>query len=434
MSKNQLIFKIIEYNPTIQNIDDYYYIISCNDTKFKDYIYCSQNNEIIDKTNLNKSLKYIIKLTKNGKVLGVGNLNINQSIFAKKVKKKIFNNINLFITENNYKKIFPQANANKLRSGILLSIELNIKYNIIDKYLNEKQKSPTQKKIKLIKRNLSFQKNEYSVKSTNNYLTTSTSNINTYNNINSGYDSDNFGDTNLNCFSSEKLSNIANSYALSPIIIKPPFSEPNLKKKKRKIIKKGIISSISFKYNPKKNKKFKIFSNNIKNNIYNIKNRIKLTSSRNKKFIFNKNKINAIMTQNSSSSKTSNSKTHSSAIDSALIEEDNYCNIININRDKKNKKSNLNFYNDIFIYNINSNKYNQDNDEVDSFLLKIENKKKNILKAQEKINLKFYTQEKMINKLNDALNNYDYKIKNNKFIIDNFKEKKELLKYKNEII
>ena len=84
MSKKQLFFKIIESNPTIPNINDYIFIIIGTDTKFKEYIDFSKNNEIIDKTNLNKSLKYIIKLTKKNKVLGVGNLIINQDIFTKK--------------------------------------------------------------------------------------------------------------------------------------------------------------------------------------------------------------------------------------------------------------------------------------------------------------------------------------------------------------
>ena len=37
---------------------------------------------------------------KNGKMLGVGHLIIEQDIFAKKIFEKIYNNINVFITEN----------------------------------------------------------------------------------------------------------------------------------------------------------------------------------------------------------------------------------------------------------------------------------------------------------------------------------------------
>ena len=131
MSKKQLFFKIIESNPTIPNINDYIFIILGTDTKFKDYIDCSKNNEIIDKTNLDKSLKYIIKLTKKNKVLGVGNLIINQDIFIKKIKRKIYNNINLFITETNYKKIFSQITNNKIRAGIIISIEMEVNRHAI---------------------------------------------------------------------------------------------------------------------------------------------------------------------------------------------------------------------------------------------------------------------------------------------------------------
>ena len=434
MSKNHINFKIIECNPTIPNIENYTFLLICNDTKFKDHIYYSKNSTITDKTNLTKSLKYIIKLTKKEKVMGVGYLVINQDIFTKKINHKIYHNINLFITENNYKKIFLQSNVNKIRQGIIISIEINIKYNVEEKSMNEKQKTPTQKKIKLIKRNFSFQKNEYSVKSTNNYLTTSTSNINTHNNLNSGIDTDNFSENNFNFFSSDKL----NKCVLSPISCNSPFFEPSLKKKKRKIIKKGFISSISFKNNSK-NKNMKIFSNNIKYNLNALKNKIKLSSSRNKKFMFNKNKINVIMTQQSSSSdSSSNTLSHSSPINSTLIEKDNNYNynysITNTsnNTEIKNKDLNINVNNDTFIYN-NINKYNRDNDELDNAFIELEDKKNKIIKNIEKINKKFFNQEEKYNKIKNALNYYERKINDNKYIMVKINEKNDLLKYKKKI-
>ena len=431
MSKNHIKFKIIECNPTIPNIENYTFLLICNDTKFKDHIYYSKNSTITDKTNLTKSLKYIIKLTKKEKVMGVGNLVINQDIFTKRINHKIYRNINLFITENNYKKIFLQSNVNKIRQGIIISIEINIKYNVVEKSTNEKQKTPTQKKIKLIKRNLSFQKNEYSVKSTNNYLTTSTSNINTHNNLNSGIDTDNFSENNFNFFSSDKL----NKCVLSPISCNSPFSEPSLKKKKRKIIKKGFISSISFKNNSK-NKNLKVFSNNIKYNLNALKNKIKLSSSRNKKFMFNKNKINIIMTQQSSSSDSrSNTFSHSSAINSTLIEKDNNYSYSITNTSKnieiKNKDLNINVNNDTFIYN-NINKYNRDNDELDNAFIELENKKNAIIKSIAKINKKFFNQEEKYNKIKNAFYYYERKINDNKYILHKINEKNDLLKYKNK--
>ena len=69
---------------------------------------------------------------KRGKILAVGNIIISQELISKKTKKKIFNNINLFIIENNYKKIFPKINfskVNKFQTNITLSIEVEIKYN-----------------------------------------------------------------------------------------------------------------------------------------------------------------------------------------------------------------------------------------------------------------------------------------------------------------
>ena len=432
MSKKQIIFKIIEHKPTIPNINEYNYQIVCNDTQFKDYIYCNKNNEIIDTTNMKKTLKYIIKLTKNGKILGVANLIINQDIFTKKIKRKLYNNINLFVTENNYKKIYHQSNSNKNKQGIMLTIEILINYNINEREI-EKEKSKgnssIQKKIKLIKRNLSFQNNEYSVKSTNNYLTTSTSNINTYNNLNNCYDSDNFSENNINLFSLDKFSIISPSNALSTNNINSPFSEPNIKTKKKTIIKKGIISSISFKNENKKNKTLKIFSNNMKNNILNLKS--KLNTSRNKKFIFNKNKINVIMTQDSSSSKTSNSAiSQSSIIDSALIEKENYVTkIIN----NKNPNLNIDINNDIFIYD-NLNRFNKEEEQINHYLKEIENKKNKILKEQMNKNEKLFNLEETEKKLIKTYKNYENKIENHNFIINQTREKNTLLNNRQNII
>ena len=440
MSQKQIIFKIIEHKPTIPNISDYNYQIICYDTQFKECIYCNKNNEVIDTTNIKKSLKYVIKLMKSGKILGVGNLIINNDIFNRKIKRKIYNNINLFLTENNYKKIFPQANGNKIKQGIIISMEVFIIYNIQGKekekekgMMYEKRKySPIQKKIKLIKRNFSFQKNEYSVKSINNYLTTSTSNKNTYNNLNNCYESDNYTESNINFFSSDKLNFINNSNALSPTNISAAFSEPHLKKKKKKIIKKRIISSISFKNNNKKNKTLKKYTNNIKYNLFDLKNKIPLNSSRNKKFEFNKNQINIVMTQGSNSSNSSNTFTQSSIIDSALIENENNINILNNNK-KLHINTDLNINSDIFIYN-NINKYNKDNDEIDFYLIELENKKNKILNEQLKNNKKLFNLQENENKIINTLQNYDEKIKNNNFIISQIKEKKDLMKYKEEIV
>jgi len=441
MSKIKIIFKIIEYKPTITNINDYNYQIICHDTKFNDYIYCNRNNEIYDIINSKKSLKYIIKLMKKEKMFGIGHLIINQDIFIKRIKQKIYNNINLFITENNYKAIFPKSNVNNIKQGITLSLKINIIYNYSEKVIkNEKSKEieelSMQKKIKLIKRNYSFKKNEYSIKSTNNYLTTTTSNnVYSYNNINNCYDSDNNSEHNLHFFSSDKLNIINNSNDNSPSNYCAPFSEPNFKKKKKKIIKKGIISSISFKNNKKKNKNLKIFSNNLKYNIDELKNRIKLSSSRNKKFLFNKNKINLMMTRNSSSSKSLNTITSSSIINSVLIEKDNnYNNIINNNNDIENKELNNlnNNNNDIFIYN-NVNKYNSDNDDFDNYLIEIKNKKNRLFKNQEKINKILFNQEEIYNKIKNTLNDYQNKINNNKSIIIQIKYNNIVLDFKNKL-
>jgi len=443
MSHIKIIFKIINHKPLISNISDYNYQIICPDTHFDDIIYCAQNNEICDKINSKKSLKYIIKLMKKGKILGVGHLIINQDIFTKKLNQKTYNNINLFITESNYKKIFPKSNVNKIKQVITLSLQINIIYNYSEKIIKHekpkqkgKEKLYVQKKLKLIKRNFSFQNNEYSVKSINNFLTTTASNnINTYKNINNFNDSDNISESNLNFFSFDKLNNINPSKDFIPLNYFTPFSEPNFKKKK--IIKKGIISSISSKNNRTKNKNIKIFSNKLKYNIDELKNRIKLNFSRNKKFVFNKNKINFLMTQESNSSISCNNITNSSIINSALIEENNnYNNIIDNINDIDNKqinKININSNNNTFIYN-SINKYNRDNDEIDNYLIEIENKKRRLFQNQEKINKLIFNQGEIYDKLKIILNNYQNKINNNKSIINQIKYNNIFLDSKRKLI
>ena len=446
MSTKLLIFKLIDQKPSIPNIEEYYYQIICYDTKFKDYIYCNKFNEITDTIDLKKPLKYIIKLMKKGKILAVGNFIITQELFIKKIKKKKYNNINLFITENNYKKIFPNINptfTDNLKKGLLVSLEISIKYIIAEEGLNNNAKNEkyiNYKKIKLIKKNFSFQgkkklKNEYSVKCSNNYFTTSTSFIKTYNNIfNNCYENDNYNfyynENNLNFLSSDKYSITTPSYMLSPTNLSCPFSEPNIQKNKKKLIKKGIISSISFKNNNSKNKKYKIYSNNIRSNLLNLGNKLNENTSRNKKFIFNKKKINYMITSESSSSKNSNSNSQSSIIDSAFIEKNDNNNF---EYNEFNNNSNLNNNDDFINRIINNNAYNKDNDDNDYILIDIEMKINKILKEQDKMNRKLFNQEQLYNKLYNSLKTYENKIKNNQFIIDKFKEKIDILKNKESI-
>ena len=427
MSKYQISFKILEYKPIIPDINNYYYQIICYETKFKDYIYCSKNNIIIDTTNLKKNLKYIIKLMKKGKILAVGNLIINNEIITKKIKQKKYKNINLFITENNYKKIFPKndlSKINKYEKNITLSIEVNIKYNLKLKEINDK-------KLKLIRRNFSYQdrgnNNDYSKKSLNN-LTTSTTNINTFNNINNCYDNDNM-ENNINYFSSEKYIITTPPCIISPTNISSPLSDTNTKNKRKRKIESGLISNISFKNNTIefKNK----LCDNLKYNykVFDLKNRIRQKSSRNNtnKFLYNKRKINILITQESSSSKKTNTITQSSIINSVLI--DKYDNIITENKTIRNNNSET-------IQNIinNKNTYNKDNDSFELYMKEIENKKNIILNTQDKRNKKLFCQDEKYNKLFSTLYDYENKIKNTKKEINKIKEENELLKYKEEII
>ena len=452
MSKKQITFKITENKPIIPNSNNYIYEIHSYDTQFKDHIYFNQNNQITDTTNFKKSIKYIIKLLKKGKIFGVGNFIISQELFTKKIKQKKYNNINLFITDSNYKKIFPNVNStnsNKIRPGIVISLEINIKYNIIEKELNKgvkKDKLQNYKKMKLIKRNLSYQdkakvKNDYSIKTSNNYLTTSTSNINTYNNINNCYDSDNnINESNVNYLSSEKYSVTSPSHPINSNDVNCPFSEPNVRDKKKKMFAKRLKSSISFKNN-NKNNHFKIYSNNIKDNILFLRNRMKQTSSRNKKILFNKKKINIMVTQETSSSNKSNSVTQSSLINSVLIEKDNKTGENNLEFDyKKNMNiiidvNNINNNHDEYInINTNENKYNDDNDDIDYYILEIVNKKNRIFKEHEKTNRKLFIQDQKYKRVVRSINNYENKIKDCKFIINRIKDKTDILKFKDDFI
>lgn len=282
------------------------------------------------------------------------------------------------MTDDNYKKIFPKVdltklNINKNKIGISISIEINIKYNV-------KEKDPNIKKYKLIRRNFSFQgrvkyKNDYSIKSSNNYLTTSTTNINTFNYLNS----ENLTENNINYFSSDK--NIINTpaYLLSPPNISSPLSEPNINTKDKKILKKGIYSHISFKNDKHKNKD----KNNMNYNIFDFKSREYHKSSRNNnnKFLSNKKKLNILITQESSSSKNSNTLSQTSIIDSILIEKN--FNFNNNNNSEIINNSIPNINNSDTIQNLPNilykNEYNKDNDtdfKNSDYYLKVIEKKK----------------------------------------------------------
>ena len=446
MAKNQISFKIIEYKPNIPNIIDYSFQIICYDTGLKDYIN-NEKNSITDYITIKKNLQYIIKLTKKGKILGVGSLTVNHEIFAKKIKSKKFNNINLFITENNYKKIFPKTDITKknlYQAGINLTIELNIKYDIKEKEINKT-------KLKF-KRNFSFQeranlKNDYSNKSSN-ILTAS----NTFHNINNCIDNNNDNDANINnIFASDK-------YILTtpPYIMSPPknnissLSASKLNNRKRRV-KKEIIKNLSFKINNNNNKnkknifKSKTNYNGVKRNILEFKrqlNQQQQHSSRNnnKKLMHYRKKIKEVI-HDSSSSKNSKSITQSSIIDSALI-ENNYNNI-NYN---EYDNSRLNISNKIMNLNnetiqntiIRKSAYNDDN-EYDSFSIELnikelENKKHKIIKEQHRLNKNLFNQEELYNRLYTTFDNYNNKINNIKNNIIKLKEKNDLLKYKEKMI
>ena len=422
MSNNKLSIKIIENKPIISDINDYYYQIINNDTKFKDYIYCSKNNKITDSINIAKNIRYTIKLMKKGKILGVGNLMINQDLFLQKINQKEFNNVNIFINESNYKKIFPKTDLtkiNKYQKYISLSILINIKYS-------DKQKESNTKKCKLIKRNFSFQdrgkiKTDYSIKNSN-ILTSSTTYLNTFNNINNICDNENNIENTYNAFSSEKYILTTPSYILSPPNVFSPLSESDTNNKNKKIIRKGS-SNLSFKTN----NKYKY--NNLKLNIFDLKNNNNKKSSRNNKNyknLYNKKKLNIIIDQDSSSSNSPNTLTQSSIINSILIEK----NIVNNNKTKINfiNKNNFDTIKNIDCKTINNNdKYDK------NYLKEIENKNKNIFIQQEKNNKTLFKQEEIINKIISIIEDYENKIISKKKEINELIEKNYLLKNKEEI-
>lgn len=444
MSKYQISFKLLEFKPIIPDLTDYSFQLLSYDTKFKDYLLLTTNSKISDSTNLKKNLKYIIKLMKKGKILGVGNFTISQELIAKKIKQKKFNNINLFITGNNYKKIFPNSDLSKLskyQTGITVSIEINIKYNIKDKDINLK-------KWKLMRRNFSYQEKannkDASIKSSNNF-TTSTTNINTFNNLNNLNDNDTYNviinntENNMNVLSLDKDMISTPPYILSSPNVRSPLSDSSINKKTKRISRKGLINNISFKNNTKKVKNR--INENKKNyyNVFDLRNKIYQRSSRNNnnnKFLYNKKKLNILITQESSSSKNTNTLTPSSIINSALIENNedinskNSSKIITLNNNNNNDT----------IQNIINNKsaYNKDNENdnvsFDFYLKEIEIKKGKLLSENANKNKILFNQDEKYNKLLSSLNEYNNKIKDAKIIINKLHEKNDLLKYKEEII
>jgi hypothetical protein len=421
MSKNRLSFKIIDYKPNISDINDYYYQIINNETKFKDFIYCSKNNKITDTINITKNVKYTIKFMKKGKTLGVGNLMINQDLFSQKINQKEFNNVNLFINEQNYIKIFPKTDLtkiNKFQKNISLSILINIKYN-------DKEKESITKKCKLIKRNYSYQdrtkiKTDYSIKNSN-ILTSSTTYLNTYNNINNLCDNENNNENTYNAFSSEKCVLTTPSYITSPTNVYSPLSESNKINKTKKIIRKGKFKNKSFKINTK----YKC--NNMKLSIFDSKNINNQKSSRNNNHrnLFNKKKLNIIIDQESSSSNSRSTISQISIIDSILVEK-------NIGNDSTSRAYFINKYNNDTIQNRDYKTiYNDDKDNY--YTNESNNKNMQFLIKEEKRNNMLFKQEEIYNKINSIIKDYENKIIRKKKIINELTEKNDLLKNKEEI-
>ena len=85
MSQAIVTFDIIEYLPQDFKFDDFSFIISSESRDFEQEISYLNKNQITHKVSLNKrELKYSIKTTKNGSLIGISDLTIPSSIISKR--------------------------------------------------------------------------------------------------------------------------------------------------------------------------------------------------------------------------------------------------------------------------------------------------------------------------------------------------------------
>ena len=140
MTQILLTFDILEYLPTDFKYDDFSFIFSSESKDFDQEISYLNINKIFHRKNLTKKdIKYSIKVTKNGSLLGLSDLTIPQSIISK--RENIYDKIcQINMTDSIRRILFGNPQAN-ISLKINVHVTLQYKEKTINKSNNAQKKT-----------------------------------------------------------------------------------------------------------------------------------------------------------------------------------------------------------------------------------------------------------------------------------------------------
>ena len=158
MSLAIVTFDIIEYLPSDFSFDSFSFIISSESRDFEQEISYLDKNQITHKAILNKrDLKYSIKTTKNGSLIGISDLTIPYSILSK--RENIYDKTCIIAMSDSVRRVLF-GNAS-LSNYLKINIHITLQYKEKDKNLN-KSNDKKEKDIKYLNsgKKKSFQRSE----------------------------------------------------------------------------------------------------------------------------------------------------------------------------------------------------------------------------------------------------------------------------------
>ena len=134
MTQVLITIDILEYLPTEFRYDDFSFIFSSESKDFEQEISFLNKNQIFHRVNLlKKDIKYSIKVTKNGSLLGLCDLIIPQSILSK--RENIFDKVcNINMTDSIRRILFGSPQSNIV---LKLNIHVTLQYKEKDKTTNK---------------------------------------------------------------------------------------------------------------------------------------------------------------------------------------------------------------------------------------------------------------------------------------------------------
>ena len=134
MTQVLITFDILEYLPQDFRFNDFSFIFTSESKDFEQEISFLNKNQILHRTNLlKKDIKYTIKVTKSGSLLGLCDLIIPQSILSK--RENIFDKICIINMTDSIRRVLfgnPQSNV-----VLKINVHVTLQYKEKDKTSNK---------------------------------------------------------------------------------------------------------------------------------------------------------------------------------------------------------------------------------------------------------------------------------------------------------